>query len=47
LAVDAVITIVDASNVDRRLAETTIAREQIAAADFLALNKGECDADYE
>jgi len=39
LGLDAVITVVDAANVDRQLAETTVARAQIEAADFLVVNK--------
>ncbi len=39
LGLDAVITVVDAENVERMLAETTVARPQIQAADFLVLNK--------
>jgi len=39
LGLDAVITVVDAANVDRHLAETEIAGAQIAAADFLVVNK--------
>lgn len=39
LGLDAVITVVDAANVARFLAETTVAEAQIAAADFLVVNK--------
>ncbi len=39
LGLDAVITVVDAANVDRHLAETEVARLQIEAADFLVVNK--------
>lgn len=39
LGLDAVITVVDAANVDRHLAETEVAGAQIAAADFLVVNK--------
>ncbi len=39
LRVDAVITVVDAANVARCLAETSVATTQIAAADFLVVNK--------
>jgi cobalamin biosynthesis protein CobW len=39
LGIDAVITVVDASNMERLLAETTVAASQITAADFLVLNK--------
>src|SRR5205807_4990810 len=39
LGLDAVITIVDAANVKRHLAETEVARAQIEAADFLVVNK--------
>jgi len=39
LGLDAVITVVDAANVGRQLRETTVARTQIAAADFLVVNK--------
>lgn len=39
LALDAVITVVDAANVERFLDETTVAGAQVAAADFLVLNK--------
>jgi cobalamin biosynthesis protein CobW len=39
LGLDAVITVVDAANVDRQLAETEVARAQIQAADFLVVNK--------
>jgi cobalamin biosynthesis protein CobW len=39
LALDAVITVVDAAHVDRALAETRVARAQIRAADFLVVNK--------
>jgi len=39
LGLDAVITVVDAANVERQLDETTVARAQIEAADFLVVNK--------
>ncbi len=39
LALDAVITVVDAANVERFLVETEVAAAQIAAADFLVVNK--------
>ncbi len=39
LALDAVITVVDAVNVERFLAETTVAGAQVGAADFLVINK--------
>jgi len=39
LGLDAVITVVDAANVGRHLAETEVARAQIEAADFLVVNK--------
>ncbi len=39
LGLDAVITVVDAANVKRHLAETEVARAQIEAADFLVVNK--------
>src|SRR5262245_35557808 len=39
LGLDAVITVVDAANVERHLAETEMAGAQIAAADFLVVNK--------
>jgi cobalamin biosynthesis protein CobW len=39
LGLDAVITVVDAANVDRELAETEVAAAQIGAADFLVVNK--------
>jgi cobalamin biosynthesis protein CobW len=39
LGLDAVITVVDAANVDRQLAETEVAKLQIEAADFLIVNK--------
>jgi G3E family GTPase len=39
LRVDALITVVDASNVERCLRDTSVARLQIAAADFVVLNK--------
>src|SRR2546430_2990016 len=39
LGLDAVITLVDAANVERHLAETEVARAQIEAADFLVVNK--------
>ncbi len=39
LGLDAVITVVDAANVDRQLAEAEVATAQIQAADFLVVNK--------
>jgi len=39
LNLDAVITVVDALNVERFLTETEVAKAQIAAADFLVVNK--------
>ena len=39
LALDAVITVVDAANLDRALAEAEVATAQIAAADFLVIGK--------
>jgi len=39
LGLDAVITVVDAANTPRHLRETEVAQRQIAAADFLILNK--------
>lgn len=39
LNLDAVITVVDAANVDRHLRETEVAETQIASADFLVINK--------
>src|SRR5437867_7781410 len=39
LGLDAIITVVDAANVGRQLAETEVARAQIEAADFLVVNK--------
>lgn len=39
LGLDAVITVVDAANVPRQLRETEVAARQVAAADFLVLNK--------
>src|SRR5215470_19446772 len=39
LGLDAVITVVDAENADRHLAEADVARAQIEAADFLVVNK--------
>jgi G3E family GTPase len=39
LGLDAVITVVDAANVERQLAETEVAGSQIEAADFLVVNK--------
>jgi cobalamin biosynthesis protein CobW len=39
LRLDAIITVVDAANVDAALAETEVAGAQIAAADFLVINK--------
>lgn len=41
LAVDATIAVVDALNIDRHLAAGEAAREQIAAADFVVLNKAD------
>ena len=39
LGLDAVITVVDAANAERQLAETEAARAQVEAADFLVVNK--------
>jgi G3E family GTPase len=39
LGLDAVITVVDAAHVDRQLAEASVAKDQIEAADFLVVNK--------
>jgi len=39
LGLDAIITVVDAANVDRHLAETEVATAQIEAADFVVVNK--------
>jgi G3E family GTPase len=39
LALDAIVTVVDAANVERFLAETEVAAAQIAAADFVIVNK--------
>jgi cobalamin biosynthesis protein CobW len=39
LGLDAVITVVDAANVERHLGETEVARAQVEAADFLVVNK--------
>ncbi len=39
LGLDAIITVVDAANVERQLRETQVARAQIEAADFLVVNK--------
>jgi cobalamin biosynthesis protein CobW len=39
LGLDAVITVVDAANVERQLRETEVAGAQIEAADFLVVNK--------
>ncbi len=39
LGLDAVITVVDAANVERHLKETEVARAQIEGADFLVVNK--------
>src|SRR6266480_1407964 len=39
LGLDAIITVVDAANVERQLEETEVARAQIEAADFLVVNK--------
>lgn len=41
LGLDAIITVVDAANLERHLEEASVARTQIAAADFLVVNK--CD----
>lgn len=41
LALDAVITMVDAQNIDRALAESIAARGQVSAADFLVINKAD------
>lgn len=41
LAVDATITVVDALNLDRHLDASVAARDQIAAADFIVLNKSD------
>jgi cobalamin biosynthesis protein CobW len=47
LGLDAVITVVDAANARRQLRETEVARRQIAAADFLVLNKVDLVGDDE
>jgi len=39
LGLDAVITVVDAANLERQLKESEVTRAQIAAADFLVVNK--------
>jgi len=39
LGLDGIITVVDAANVGRQLAEAAVARAQIEAADFLVVNK--------
>ena len=39
LGLDAIITLVDAANVDRQLAEAEVTTSQIQAADFLVVNK--------
>jgi G3E family GTPase len=39
LGLDAVITVIDAADVERHLRETEVARAQIEAADFLVVNK--------
>jgi len=39
LGVDAIITVVDAANLDRHCANSRVARRQIAAADFVVMNK--------
>jgi G3E family GTPase len=39
LGLDAVITVVDAANVERELAESEVVARQIAAADFVVVNK--------
>jgi cobalamin biosynthesis protein CobW len=39
LRLDAIITVVDAANVDRTVKEASVVRDQIEAADFLVLNK--------
>jgi cobalamin biosynthesis protein CobW len=39
LGVDAVITVVDAANVEQHLRDTEVARAQVEAADFLVVNK--------
>jgi cobalamin biosynthesis protein CobW len=39
LGLDAVITVVDAANLDRTLAEAAVVRAQVEAADFLVVNK--------
>jgi len=39
LGLDAIITVVDAANAERHLAETEVASAQIEAADFLVVNK--------
>jgi G3E family GTPase len=39
LGLDAIITVVDAANVERALGEAEVARAQIEAADFLVVNK--------
>lgn len=39
LGLDAIITVVDAAHIERQLADAVVASQQIAAADFLVLNK--------
>ena len=39
LRLDAIITVVDAANVERAMKEASVVRDQIEAADFLVLNK--------
>jgi G3E family GTPase len=39
LGLDAIIAVVDAANAERQMKETTVARAQIEAADFLVVNK--------
>jgi cobalamin biosynthesis protein CobW len=39
LGLDAIITVIDAANVARQLRETDVADRQVAAADFLVINK--------
>src|SRR6185436_13833017 len=41
LGLDAIVTVVDAADLERHLEASTVARTQIAAADFLVVNK--CD----
>ena len=47
LHLDAVITVVDAANVERALADTEVAGAQIAAADFLVVNKTDLVAPHD